>query len=219
MAIVTPRDTATIEDLLNLPEDGMKHELVDGEILVSPTGFRHSEIAGKILQIIATFLDEFPIGKVLTPDVGIWLSDGNLRSPDVTFVRNEKLPEGKSPDTFGEFVPDLAVEVLSPKDRMRQVASKIGEFLDCGIPMVWLVDPARETVTIYRSLSDTEQLSRDDTIGGAPALPGSRVPWPASSDRSDHSEPTSGRSARHDGVRRLTSMDRLRRSPTSTGSF
>jgi Uma2 family endonuclease len=171
---VTQKGTATIDDLLNMPEDGMKHELVDGEILVSPTGVRHSEIAGKILYIIAGFLEESPIGKVLTPDVGIWLSDGNLRSPDVTFVRNEKLPDGKSPDTFGEFVPDLAVEVLSPKDSMRQVASKIGEFLDCGIPMVWLVDPAGETVTVYRSLSDTQRLGRENTITGGQILPGFR---------------------------------------------
>jgi Uma2 family endonuclease len=176
MSTVTPKGTATIDDLLKMPDDGMKHELVDGEILVSPTGVRHSEVAGRILYVIATFLEESPIGKVLTPDVGIWLSDGNLRSPDVTFVRNEKFPEGKSPDTFGEFVPDLAVEVLSPRDSMRQVAAKIGEFLDCGIGLVWLVDPANETVTIYRSLSDTEQLSRGDTIGGGGVLPGFTSP-------------------------------------------
>ena len=172
MRTMKPRGTATLEDLLNMPEDGQKHELVDGEIVVTPTGFRHSEVAGKILHIIATFLEKSPIGKVYTPDIGIWLPDGNLRSPDVTFVRNEKLPEGKSPDTFGEVVPDLAVEVLSPNDSLRQVAAKIGEFLDCGVPLVWLVDPSRETVTVYRSLSDTIQLGREDTIEADSVLPG-----------------------------------------------
>lgn len=176
MAVVKPRGPATLEDLLNMPDDGQKHELVDGEILVSPTGFRHSEVAGKILYLIAAFLEDSPIGKVYTPDVGIWLPDGNLRSPDVTFVRNEKLPDGKSPDTFGEVVPDLAVEVLSPSDRLRQVASKIGEFLDCGVPLVWLVDPGRETVTVFRSLSDTRHLTRDDTIDAGAVLPGFSCP-------------------------------------------
>jgi len=172
MTVVKPMGAATIEDLMKMPDDGQKHELVDGEILVSPTGVRHSEVAGKILHVIATFLEKSPIGKVYTPDVGIWLADGNLRSPDVTFVRNERLPDGKSPDTFGEFVPDLVVEVLSPSDSLRQVAAKIGEFLDCGVPLVWLVDPARETVTVFRSLSDTKQLTGDDTIDAGTVLPG-----------------------------------------------
>lgn len=172
MRLMKTKDPATIEDLLRIPKDGRKYELVDGEILVSPAGMRHSEIATKISYIIATFLEKSPIGKVYSADVGISLPDGNLRSPDVTFVRNEKLPEGKSPDTFGELVPDLAVEVLSPSDSLKEVGRKIGEFLECGVPLVWLVDPARETVTVYHSLSQTEQYNSQDTIGADPVLPG-----------------------------------------------
>jgi Uma2 family endonuclease len=176
MTAVKPRGTATIDDLLQTPEDGRKYELVDGEILVSPAGVRHSEVAGRILYVIATYLDESPIGKVLTPDVGIRLPNGNVRSPDVTFVRNDKLPDGQSPETFGEFVPDLAVDVLSPHDSMRQVAAKIGEFLECGVPLVWLVDPAQCTVTVYRSLSDATRLGLDDRIDAAGVLPGFSSP-------------------------------------------
>ena len=77
-----------------MPKDGRKYELVDGEIVVSPAGMRHSEIAAKISYIIATFLEKSPIGKVYSADVGIILPSENLRSPDVTFVRTGKLPEG-----------------------------------------------------------------------------------------------------------------------------
>jgi len=163
---------ATVADLLRTPKDGRVYELVDGEILVSPAGMRHSEIAAKILHIIATYLDRRPIGKVFTENVGIALPNGNVRSPDVTFVRTEKLPTGKLPETFGELVPDLVVEVLSPNDRLKEVGRKIGEFLDCGVPIVWLVDPHRESVVVYRSLSDTQQFTVDDTITGEPVLPG-----------------------------------------------
>jgi Uma2 family endonuclease len=163
---------ATIEDLLQMPEDGNKYELVDGEILMSPCGIRHSEIGAKIAYILATFLEKYPIGKVWGADVGIILPNSNLRSPDVTFVRIEKLPGGKSPIGFGEIIPDLAVEVLSPSDRLAQVGRKIGEFLECGVPIVWLVDPERETVTVYRSLSQTEQYGPADTITAEPVLPG-----------------------------------------------
>jgi Uma2 family endonuclease len=106
---------ATVADLLRTPKDGRVYELVDGEILVSPAGMRHSEVAAKIVAIVATFLEKHPIGKMYTENVGISLPNGNVRSPDVCFVRNEKLPDGKSPEGFGELVPDLAVEVLSPK--------------------------------------------------------------------------------------------------------
>jgi Uma2 family endonuclease len=69
-------------------------------------------------------------------------------------------------------VPDIAVEVLSPSDSPTYVAQKIGEFLECGVPLVWLVDPAAQTVTIYKSLSQTRQLSASDTIDAEPVLPG-----------------------------------------------
>ena len=163
---------ATVADLLRMPKDGRLYELVDGEILVSPAGMRHSEVAGKIFDSVATFLEKHPIGKASTENVGISLTHGNVRSPDVTFVRNEKLPDGKSPEGFGELVPDFAVEVLSPNDSLTQVGRKIGEFLECGVPLVWLVDPKRETVTAYRSLSETQHYTASETITAEPVLPG-----------------------------------------------
>ena len=163
---------ATLDDLLQCPQDGRKYELVDGEIVVSPAGFHHAEIVIKIVRIIATFLDEFPIGRVLGDNLGISFPNGNLRSPDVTFVSHAKLPAAESPEGFGEFIPDLAVEVLSPHDSLKDVGQKIGEFLECGVPLVWLVDPSRQSVTVYRSLSQTEQLSSADIITGEPVLPG-----------------------------------------------
>ena len=163
---------ATVADLLRTPKDGRVYELVDGEILVSPAGMRHSEVAAKILTVVATFLEKHPIGKVYTENVGISLPNGNVRCPDVTFVRNEKLPDGKSPEGFGELVPDFVVEVLSPNDSLKEVGRKIGEFLECGVPLVWLVDPKHETVTAYRSLSDTQHYSAGETITAEPVLPG-----------------------------------------------
>jgi Uma2 family endonuclease len=176
MHIVKPKGTATLEDLLNMPEDGMKHELVNGELVVSPTGWKHSEIAIKISYILATFLEAHPIGRVGGPDLGVWLSNGNLRSPDVTFVRNEKLPKEEDQYKFAEFIPDLAVEVLSPSDRPQFVEEKIREFLENGVPIAWLVDPKQKTVTEYRSLSETQQYSGDDVISAEPVLPGFSCP-------------------------------------------
>src|SRR5262245_55865896 len=172
MTTMKLKSPATIDDLLQCPKDGRKYELVDGEIVVSPTGLQHAMVVGKIVQIIATFLETSPIGVVLAGNLGIHFPNGNLRSPDVTFVRNEKVPTGKSTEEFAQFIPDLAVEVLSLHDSLKEVGQKIGEFLECGVPLVWLVDPARETVTVYRSLSQTEQLASTDMITAEPVLPG-----------------------------------------------
>jgi Uma2 family endonuclease len=172
MTTMKLKGPATIDDLLQCPKDGRKYELVDGQILVSPAGLYHAQVVAKIVHIIATFLDSHPIGVVCGDNLGINFPNGNLRSPDVTFVRNEKLPVGEPAEGFPSFIPDLAVEILSPHDSLRQVGQKIGEFLDCGVSLVWLVDPTRETVTVYRSLSQTEQLSPKDVITAEPILPG-----------------------------------------------
>ena len=172
MARMDTKGPATIDDLYNVPEDGRKYELVDGEILVSPGGFRHGRVSVQIGYLLKRFLENSPIGVVCGADLGIVFPNGNLRSPDVTFVRNEKVPVGEAAERFLEAVPDLVVEVLSPGDHMRHVADKIGEFLECGVPLVWLVDPQQETVTVYRSLTDTRQLQGDDLIEGNSVLPG-----------------------------------------------
>jgi Uma2 family endonuclease len=91
-------------------------------------------------------------------------------------VGRDKLPNGESPDTFGTLVPDLVVEVLSPKDSLRFVGEKIGEYFENGVPLVWLVDPGLKRVTIYRSLLETEQLTVDDIISGETILPGFSCP-------------------------------------------
>jgi|SRR5712671_2668169 len=162
----------TIDDMYHMPDDGRKYELVDGEVVVSAAGPYHGEIVIKIVRIVATFLDDHPIGKIYGDNVGLVFPNGNLRSPDAFFVRTEQLPGGKSPVTFGEFVPDLAVEVLSPGDSPRRVLQKIGEFIECGVTLVWLVDPRTQTVTAYRSLSQTEVFAVNDTINAKPVLPG-----------------------------------------------
>jgi Uma2 family endonuclease len=176
MSLMKLKGTATIDDLLRTPKDGRIYELVDGEIIVSPAGMRHGEVVTKISLAIATYLDKNSIGKAYSPDTGIALPDGNIRCPDVTVVLNEKLPGGESPDTFGELVPDFVVEVLSPGDSMKEVGRKIGEFLECGVPLVWLADPKHKTVTTYRSLSETKQYTLDDTITAEPILPGFSCP-------------------------------------------
>ena len=107
MAHMDTKGPATIDDLYNVPKDGRKYELVDGEIQVSPGGFRHGRTSIQIGYLLKRFLEESPIGVVCGPDLGIVFPNGNLRSPDVTFVRNERFPRVRRPKSFWKPCPTL----------------------------------------------------------------------------------------------------------------
>lgn len=166
------KSSATVDDLLGMPKDGRVYELVDGEIIVSPAGMRHSSVSARITAVLGNFVFKNRLGEVFTENAGYQLPSGNVRSPDVSFVKSEKLPGGQPPVGYGQLVPDIAIEVLSPGDSMRQIADKVGEYIECGVPLVWVVDPERKTVTAYRSLTDTQRFTADDIITMEPVLPG-----------------------------------------------
>jgi Uma2 family endonuclease len=77
---------ATEDDLLHMPRDGRKYELVDGEIRVSPAGSRHGAVSLQIAARLLAFVKEHGLGHVFDSSTGFRLPGGNVRSPDVAFV-------------------------------------------------------------------------------------------------------------------------------------
>jgi Uma2 family endonuclease len=174
MATTTTRRLATEDDLRAMPEDGRKYELVDGEIRVSPAGDRHSVIALQLAALLLAFVKERKLGYVLGADAGFRLPGGNVRSPDASFVAAGRFPDNQVPDDWGSLAPDLAVEVISPGDRPRPVLDKVGEYLEAGVRLVWVIDPRRERLVVYRSVTDVRELGPDDLIDGEDVIPGFR---------------------------------------------
>lgn len=172
MTSVIAKQPATIDDLRSVPKDGRTYELVDGAIAVTPAGMRHSGVAARITVVLGSYVFSHGGGEVYTEGVGIQLPSGNVRSPDVSFVRTEKLPDGRSPVDYGPLVPDLVVEVLSPADSARAMAKKIGEYLACGVPLVWVVDPERRTVRSHRAGHDAVEYAGESLLSAEPVLPG-----------------------------------------------
>jgi Uma2 family endonuclease len=170
MTSMIARGPATIDDLRKVPKDGRVYELVDGAIVVTPAGMRHSDVSARITVLLGSFVHPRHIGGVYTEGVGIQLPTGNVRSPDVCFVRKEKLPDGRSPVDYGQLVPDLVVEVLSPGDSDRQIARKVDEYLACGVPLVWVVGP--RTVTVRQLDRDPAAYAGEDELTAEPVLPG-----------------------------------------------
>jgi Uma2 family endonuclease len=116
------------------------------------------------------------LGVVFGAETGFKIasSPDTVRAPDIAFVRRERIPESGIPKEFWPGAPDLAVEVLSPGDRIKAVEEKVGDWLASGASAVWVVDPKRKSVTVYRSLKDTQTLLEDDELDGQTVVPGFR---------------------------------------------
>jgi len=97
-----------------------------------------------------------------------------VRAPDVAFVRREKIPESGITKKFWPGAPDLAVEVPSPGDTYAEVEEKVEDWLAAGARAVWIVNPKRRSVSVYRSMTDVTRLSDADELEGVDVVPGFR---------------------------------------------
>jgi Uma2 family endonuclease len=167
---------ATEEDLRNAPEDGQKHELVDGAIVVSPAGTRHGLVSVRLIVRLGAFVETRDLGYVVDSSTGFRLPNGNVRLPDVAFIARGRFPDERVPEDFSDIPPDLAVEVLSPSDRPRFVLDKVGEYLEAGVRLVWVIDPRRQRAAVYRSATDVREVSAQEVLDGEDVIPGFTCP-------------------------------------------
>jgi Uma2 family endonuclease len=168
--------TYTPEDLLAMP-DRKKYELVDGQLVERQMSQLSNWVAGRLHRFVDIFVDEQQLGwtwgsgqgYVCFPD-----SPRELRFPDVSYVRKNRLPEGPTSEGYIYVPPDFAVEVVSPNDTAYEVERKTIEYLDAGVPLVWVIDPEARTVRIYRGDGSSGWLREDGELSGEDVLPGFR---------------------------------------------
>jgi Uma2 family endonuclease len=165
----------TAQDLLALPDDGLRYELVRGELRrMSPAGRKH----GRLVMNVSTPLDQYvranQLGEVYTAETGFILatSPDVVRAPDVSFVSAQRAAAVADEEGFFPGPPDLAVEVVSPSDLYTEVDEKVRDYLDAGTRMVIIVNPRREAVTVYRSPSSVTLLAATDVLDGADVVLG-----------------------------------------------
>jgi Uma2 family endonuclease len=166
----------TLAELERLPEDGNRYDLLDGELIrMSPAGEEHGRIAAELLRRLANHAIERGLGRVYAAETGFQLEPGRttVLGPDVAFVRSRRVQRRRS---YVPTPPDLAVEVRSPNDRRRLVMEKVGRYLAAGSVLVWLVEPARRTVTVFSAGQPPRILGATDELDGGDCLPGFRLP-------------------------------------------
>jgi Uma2 family endonuclease len=173
----TATQLLTADDLWHMPDDSLKHELVRGELLtMAPAGSEHGFISNRLAARLTMFVEARELGCVFNADTGFVISrdPDTVRAPDTAFVSQSRIPATGLPKKFFPGAPDLAVEVISPSDTLEEVEEKVGDWLAAGTRLVWVFNPRRKTVTVYRTEDTAQILRATDELDGGDVIPGFR---------------------------------------------
>ena len=161
------------EDLLIMP-DGELCELVDGQLEEKAMSGLSSWVGAEVARHLGNFVVENQLGWVFGSDAGFQCfpdDPDKVRKPDVSFVAKEKLPNGPT-DGHLRITPNLAIEVASANDSLRDSDRKVEEYLAAGVRSVWLINPNIRVVQVIRAdgtflrLHDADELTEPEILPG-----------------------------------------------------
>ncbi len=179
-AVVNAREEWTEAELEALPEDGYTHEVVNGELVMSPkNNWYHGRICTRLVTAICNFVREHRLGAVLDSSTGFWMFNRNCRAPDVSFVprtRLESLGFKPSERRFFPGAPDLAVEILSPNNTRAEMDERLKDFFASGTQIAWLIDPENQSVEVCHSPTQRKLVGSGALLEGEHLLPGFQFP-------------------------------------------
>ncbi len=161
----------TVEQFEQLPDDGTRHELDEGELVTMPSPFgEHGQIQLAVGSIVRTFVLSRSLGLVFV-ESGFRLSRDTVRAPDVSFICAERA-RGIDLRRRFEIAPDLAVEVISPSETAAEIAHKVGQYLHAGVEIVWVLYPRDRTIHVFESSHNARILEAEDLLEAPTLLPG-----------------------------------------------
>lgn len=162
---------------MKLPDDGHRHELDEGRLITTPlSSWRSSALSLHIAINLGGHIDAHKLGMYVGANAGVILqrNPDTVRAPDFTFVSHKRW---RDPGWgYFEGAPDLVVEVLSFNDSFTRMTRKVMQYLAAGVRLVWLVDPERRIVEVYRADGSTATLAADGILDGEDVLPGYTLP-------------------------------------------
>ena len=157
---------------VELPDDGKRYEIHDGELSVTPTPtFRHQEIVAALLGVLRAHVIARDLGKVVPSPITVILAEHTIVEPDIVFIANDRMGI-VSPRGTVDGAPTLAVEILSPSTVRIDRDRKLQLYERHGVPHYWIVDPAARAIDAYRAVSHRygppDQHAGDDLSDLAP---------------------------------------------------
>jgi len=170
----------TEAELQALPDDGFTHELVNGELVMSPKNdFFHGDICIRLATALSNFVTERRLGAVLDSSTGFWMKNLNCRAPDISYVSRTRLKELGFKRTTRSFLPgapDLAVEILSPNNTRAEIDERLKDFFASGTQIAWIINPDQACVEVCHSPTQRKLLGTGADFDGEHLLPGFRYP-------------------------------------------
>ena len=176
-ATLSRRRTYTPDDLLDFEDEGKEFELnAAGELERREMGARSSEVAVDLGEgLKAFFRASGLLVRVYTADLGMAMwpaTPRKLRRPDVAVVRRERLEGGRSPEGHLTVAPDLIVKVISPRDNAENLAKKLSDYREAGVPLVWVIYPLARRAQVVHREGPTTEVGEDDFLSGEDTFPG-----------------------------------------------
>ena len=168
----------TAEDLLHLYSQDVRGELVRGIFCKTPAGgMEKGVLSANFGVLLGKFIRPARLGR-LTAGAGFWLErdPDTVRKASVAFMSTERLPLDARVPGYAEMAPDLVVEILSLGDTVRDLYDKARMWLTHGVTLVWVVYPESRTIEVHQSNDPVITLTENDTLDGAPVLPGFTLP-------------------------------------------
>jgi Uma2 family endonuclease len=139
----------TLDEYMELPNDGKRYEIIDGELYVTPAPIpKHQKVSRKLQVILFLALEKTGQGEVYNAPIDLILDHHTVVQPDLLFIRSENLHIIGPKNIQG--VPNLVVEILSPSTRRTDVLTKGGVYARFGVPFYWIVDPDLDRIEFFR---------------------------------------------------------------------
>jgi len=176
MAVETAARTA--EELWKLPDDGLRRELVRGELRVmTPAGAEHGRVTATVGILLGAHVRQTATGVTFGAETGFVLArdPDTVRASDAAFVSKDRADAIGRTVKYWPEAPDFAVDVVSPDDSFREVEEKALDWLRAGTLAVLVLDPSRCTATVYRGVGEARVHSHDQTLDLTAAVPGWQV--------------------------------------------
>jgi Uma2 family endonuclease len=167
----------TPDDLLTMP-NGDLYELVDGQLVELPMSSIASVVAANLITELNVYQRPLDLGWVFGIDCGFRcfpVDPNRVRKPVVSFVRKDRIPGGILSKGFVTVAPDLVAEVVSTHDLFSDVMEKVEEYLEAGVPLIWVIDPETRSAQVFRAQGRPSHLHEQDELEGEDSVPGFRI--------------------------------------------
>ncbi len=180
MATVAQPKLMTAEEFMAADLGEGTFELVSGEVIEMPPPMpEHGRVCVNAGFVLELYGRQSGLGYVLSNDSAVLTGRGpdTVRGVDVCFYSHARWPRSQVGRTLPPVPPDLAVEVVSPSNRPGTLLRKVGEYLDSGVPLVWVINPKKRRVVVYRPDEEEPTIFEDgEFLENLPELPGFRCP-------------------------------------------